>query len=81
MSTHRVGQSVRYVTNDGGCAHAALITKVHEDGCACLVYWCPESKAWKEAFNVSDFDHSDADRNEDYFVCANEADPGEDDPN
>jgi hypothetical protein len=68
---HQVGQPVQYVP-DEDCAdepRAAQITKVHADERVCLVYWCPESKAFKEAFNVAHFDVSNADTNEPYFLC------------
>jgi hypothetical protein len=45
--------------------HAALVTKVHGPHVADVVYWCPKSRSWQEAFSVP-FGKPDADG--DYFV-------------
>jgi hypothetical protein len=73
--THKVGQPVQYCPESTGNEPlAAQVTKAHDDGTVCLVYWCTATKAHKEAFNVPHLSDSDADRNEDYFLCLGEAD-------
>jgi hypothetical protein len=73
---HKVGQPVQYFQSDDVNEEpmAATITEVHDDGTACLAYWCTMAHEWKEAHNVA---HSGAGTDGAYFVCLDEVDQNE----
>jgi hypothetical protein len=59
-----LGDRVLYYPHGKG-GHVALVTAVHGDHCANLVYWCTHDKTWKEALSVT-FGESDSTAG--YFV-------------
>jgi hypothetical protein len=72
----KVGLSVQYV-NAYDDPSAAVVTKVHDTGRVCLVFWCNKTKTWKEAEDVAYFPQSDGDTNERYFTRLDDPDDAE----
>ncbi len=49
-----LGDRVLYFSDASAKGKVALVIRTHDDDphMGCLAYYCPESHAWKEAYNV-----------------------------
>lgn len=64
-----LNEQVCYFPEDG-TSHVAFVIKTHADDPhkACLVYYCPDSHAWKEAYDVRFGKPGPTEYGRDYYV-------------